>query len=109
MGSRFVALEHGERNIHWIKLAGHAALVLAAVPTLGVLAWYRMTGRWSGEVLIVAGFIAALVVIRSLLRAFSIPECELVPAEAEAPPNDGSLPRAEEVASRNEDSAVLPC
>lgn len=109
MGSRFVALERGERNIHWIRLAAFAALVFTAIPMLSGVAWYRMTGRWSGEILIVAGFISTLIVIRSLLRAFSIPECVLKPAEAEVNPNAGSLPQAEAVESEKKEPVVLPC
>ena len=45
-----------------------------------------MTGHWSVEALFVGAVLSTLILIRSVLRAYSIPERELYPDTAEEAP-----------------------
>lgn len=78
MAYRFVSMKDGERSVHWLSLGGFAVFVFVVVPLTIEIAWYWATGDWSKEALLVAGFLASLIVIRAILRAYSIPEDELV-------------------------------
>jgi len=96
----------GKRDIHWLSLGGFAVLVFAVVPLTVEIAWFWATGRWSNEAFLVAGFLSSLIVIRAVLRAYSIPEEELVsdrPATNTRPPHRpsdaGQDPESEKIES----------
>jgi hypothetical protein len=66
------------RDVHWLSLGGFAVFVFVVVPLIIEIAWFRATGHWGNEAFLVAGFLSSLIVIRAVLRAYSIPEEELV-------------------------------
>jgi len=87
-------MNEGERDVHWLSLAGFAVLVFVVVPLTIEIAWFWGTGRWSNEAFLVAGFLSSLIVIRAILRAYSIPEAELVADRVET--NTPTPPRSDD-------------
>ncbi len=60
-----------------MRLGVFSLLTFLAIPSIVGLTGLWMTGRWSHEALFVAGFFSALIVIRTVLKVYSIPEREL--------------------------------
>lgn len=108
MAYRFVSMNDGERDIHWLKLGAFSVATFVVVPVIVEICWFWATGRWGNEAFLVAGFLSSLIVLRAILRAYSIPEGELVSdrVETNIPTPLGSDDAGQEPAAEKIESAA---
>ena len=78
----FVSMKEGQRQIQWPKLSVFAVVVMIVTAVLVESLWYLLTSHLSGEALVVALVLGALIVVRFVVRAVTYQEQELEVEEA---------------------------
>lgn len=73
----FVTMQEGRRVVRWPRLVGFAAGVFAATAVVVEGLWFLAAGSLNTGALIVAVVIAAMIVIRAVVRALTYQEQEL--------------------------------